>query len=188
LSAVLNPEGEPAPSPFLEWAPAGTIVENVPRAIGGLANQTPLVSGTLFLVGGLVIPAGELVSTITFEIGAVAVTPTHGWFCLIDAATLAVLGKTADDGATVWAANTPKSLGVAAPFTLGKRTPAYAGICSVAATPTGLACSSSFANLSGLAPALSGASNAGLTDPASLPSPVTAIAVGSNRIPYVALS
>lgn len=56
--------------------------------------------------------AGEVLNTITFYTGVTAmITGVNQWFCLLDA-NFNALAATKDDGATGWAANSPKTLTV----------------------------------------------------------------------------
>src|SRR5688572_14137489 len=77
------------------WAPTGAIVSNADRANAAIGNNTGLLtSGRLQLAGGLVIPGGTTITSITFVSGTqAAATPTNQWFCLV-ALDRTVLAKT----------------------------------------------------------------------------------------------
>lgn len=170
------------------WKPAAAIAETFPRTHSGFGNQSALTSGTLRLGGGLVIPSGRTVSTITFCSATQAlVTGSNQWFCLVDTA-LNVLGKTADDTSTAWAANTPKTLTLSAPYTPTADTPVYVGLLVVASTvPTLVGVNIQAANLSAVSPGLAGNSTTGLTTPASLGAAAAAL-TASAVLPYAYVS
>jgi hypothetical protein len=150
------------------WRPTGAIAENVPRMTA--STNLALVPGTLDLYGGLVIPQGKTVNSISFVSGGTAAgTPTNQWFCLIDALTLAILGKTADDGATAWGLNTLKTLALSAPYTALADIAVYLGIMVAATTAPSIAGTTATGNNMGaITPRMSQHANAGLTNPASL--------------------
>lgn len=159
-------------NPFL---PAGAIAIDFPRLGSTLANSALIISGRLHVVG-LDVPAGKLITSITFMSGTqAAVTPTNQWFCALDPTTRAVLGLTADDTTTAWNASTAKTLTLASPFVTTRRG-LLIGINVVAGTvPSLLAVvSTQAANL--VTPVPNGFSTTGLTNPASLPNPAGAIA------------
>jgi hypothetical protein len=156
------------------WLPAGAIAQNMPWGIPPVATLTLLSTGRLGVVGGITLPAGVPVSSITFASGSTAlVTGTHQWFALYDVATRALLRQTVNDGATAWAATTRKTLALTSSYTPSVDTPVWVGIMVAAATVptlTGIATQSS---LNGLTPLLGGISNTGLTgaapDPCNAP-------------------
>ena len=163
------------------WSGGAGAAETMRRA-DAAANTAVLTSGTLLLVGGSLIPAGTTLSRIGFVSGTTAAgTPTNQFFCIVNAQTLAVLGKTADDGATAWAANSLKELVLSAPLTILDDTPIYLGIVVAAATPPSLAGAVLFnAPVSALVPILAGASTAGPPTPASLGATAAALTAGVN--------
>lgn len=159
------------------WNPGGAIETNIPRT-DAVANVAPLASGTLFLTGGAVLPAGQTVSRVGFVSGTTAAgTPTNQWFVIVRQSDLAVLGKTADDTTTAWAANTVKELALATPLVPADDTPVWLGILVAAATPPsllGVALANVILSNMLTAPVLSGASNTGLTVPSGLGATATA--------------
>lgn len=83
--------------------------------------------------------AGDVVTNIGVRSGATAAdTPTNYWFALYsNAATPALLGQTADQTTTAWAANTTKNLALATPKTITESGIYWVGIMVKAtATPT----------------------------------------------------
>ena len=102
-------------------ASPGYVRYNIPRVpldgtdVGVLTTQV-MTSVPIFL------GAGETVTNLTFTSGATAAgTPTNWWFALYDtSATPALLQQTADQTTTAWAANTTKTLALAAPVTITK--------------------------------------------------------------------
>jgi hypothetical protein len=180
---VLNPPV----SPLAElkrglWVPAGTIDSSMGREAVSTTGIA-VTSGTLRVTGNLVVPAGVPVTSISFYGIGAAVTPANWWFCLIRASDLAVLGKTADQTTAAWGASTEKTLPIAGgPVAFATDTAVYAGVLQVAATPATLGAASLPAAVNGIAPALSGNSTAGLTNPASLGANAAAITAAANML------
>lgn len=166
------------------WAGGASYAESMRRA-DAAANLAALASGTLFLTGGGYLPTGSTVTRIGFVSGTTAaVTPTNQFFCIVNADTLAVLAKTADDGATAWGANALKELVLSAPLTVTDDTRIFIGCLVAAATPPTLTGAALFnAAVAGLAPVIAGTSTAGLTTPASLGAAAAAPAANVN-FPY----
>ena len=174
-----------------DWDSANVVAESAPRAQAAAANLAALASGTLYLVGGLVVPAGATVRSISFHSGTTALAAgVNQWFCVIDRLTLTPLGVSVDDGATAWAGNSLKTLLLQALWTPAVQTDVYAGILVVATTVPQLRGGQVSVSYGQLAPALCGASSAGLTNPASLPSPVAAPVPASpfSSQPYATLN
>lgn len=171
------------------WAPSGAIAENMSRLQITGSNVSSLSTGRLSLVGGIVIPGGVQVSTITFYSGTQAlVTGSNQWFALYSTAR-AKLAVTADDTNTAWAANTYKTLTLASPYTPAADEAVYVGICVVASTVPSLRCNTDmgFSGITNQAPILAGTSNTGLTNPASAPATANAL-TAANFIPYCYVS
>lgn len=169
------------------WLPTGAIDQTIQDRVTN-GTSTP-GTGVLLLAGGIVIPGGRAVSSITFMSAAAATTPTNQWFCLVDKATLNVLATTVDDTTTAWGANVAKTLllataiGGATPG--GTYTPAnaqevYVGCTQAAATPATLRAATGFNNVNALAPVIVGTSNGSLTTPGSLPATVNALTATSS--------
>jgi hypothetical protein len=148
------------------WLRNGAIAETMGgRQVG---TTSSVVSGTLKLVGGVVLPAGRAVTAITFmSAGTAAVAPTNQWFCLVDK-TLSVLATTVDDTNVAWGANAEKPLLLSASYTPPTDAEVYLGLCVVAGTPPSLQALTVPAATTALAPTLHASSSTGLTNPASL--------------------
>jgi hypothetical protein len=173
----------------MAWQRPATKIENVPRLFVS-NSQLVLVSGQLFLIGGLVIPAGQLISAITFFCATTgAVGQTNLWFALYDRDTLALQAVTVDDGATGWAAGTFKTLALSTAFTPAVDTEVYAGVCQVVVpgNTSGIIAANSRQNMSGAAPFLCEPADAGLTTPATAPAVATPTGIGSAFSPWVSL-
>lgn len=166
------------------WQPAASIAETTPRDT--LSTTTTLTSGRIHLVGGIVIPAGQKITAISFLSGSQAlVTGTAQWFGLYSTAR-AELALTADDTSTAWAANVKKTLTLASPYTPTTETPVYVGIMVAASTPPTLQSASGHAGGNTIPPILSGYGDGSLTTPASGPDTVTALtAVATTPYAYV---
>lgn len=171
------------------WMPTGAIDHTIADRI--VAGALTPVSGTLYLAGGVVIPAGRTVSTVSFLSSTGATTPANQWFCIVDQAR-SVLATTIDDLTAAWGANTVKTLALAT--ALGGSTPGgaytpandievYLGVCQVAATPAILRSTSTQTGAASIAPINVGASTTGLTTPASLGATAGAM-TASTAIPY----
>jgi hypothetical protein len=169
------------------WFPTGAVAETFPRNVVRIENLGPLSTGRLHLCGGAVIPGGATCSNITFVSATTALAAgTNQWFCLVNAATLAVLAKTADDTSTAWSANTAKTLALSATYTPAESVAVYIGIMVAAGTvPTLLSASTASANgaVASIAPIIAGSSTTGLTTPASLGATAGAIS-GTNINAY----
>jgi hypothetical protein len=168
------------------WLPTGSVAQTLSGRQTG--NNSSLVFGTPRLVGGIVIPGGRTVSSITFVSGNTGVTgPTNQWFFLADTSRN-ILATTVDDTTTAWNGTAAKTLALAT--TIGGATPGgtytpanaievYVGVC-VAGTTTapnlaGVVLSSAAA---GITPIIAGnSSTSGLTTPASAPATLGALAV-----------
>lgn len=153
---------------------SGALAETGPysRHEVGWANTVRLVSAQLFLMC-IYLPAGLVVTNIVWRSATTgAGTPLNQWFCLTDSA-FTVLVKTADDGATAWAANANKSLACSAAYTVVTTGLYFLGIMVKATTPPTLWCNAVSGigvalGPSTLAPVWGGQSTAALTNPASL--------------------
>jgi len=168
------------------WSGSAAVVESMRRA-DAAGNTAAPTSGTLLLAGGGIIPAGETITRVGFVSATTAgATLTNQSFAIINADTLAVLGVTANDTSTAWAANTLKELVLTAPLTFNDDTPVYLGLLVTATTvPTLAGALLQTAAIAALAPVLGGTSNAGLTTPASITALVTVTApTGTIGIPY----
>lgn len=171
------------------WMPTGAISETYPRDNRGDACAVTS-TGVLYLAGGLLVPANQTVTNVTFVSSTTpAGTPTNWWFCIVDQA-LNVLRKTADQTTTAWAASTAKTLALATTYTPTSDTPLYAGVMVKATTvPTfvGSVMSAGGTGHTALTPKFAGQSTGSLTTPASLGATAAALTpIGD--LPYAYLS
>lgn len=136
--APLNTSGKLTAAPngefTLDGSPSGTFRANLRRAECG-GNLAALSSQVMTSVA-LYLEAGEVVASLTFCSATTAAgTPTNWWFALYDtAATPALLRQTADQTNTAWAANTPKTLALATPYTVTASGIYYASVMVKATT------------------------------------------------------
>lgn len=163
------------------WLPAGAFACNVDRASTNMGNNTGLlVSGRLQLAGGIVVPAGKPVTSISFLLGNGAMSgQTHQWFCLIDQ-NGNVLGTTTDDTTTGWAGNTTKTLTLTTAWTPTHDTPVYCGLVLVATVMPDVRGPSSSTVNNGITPMMAASATTNLTDPTTLGAnvgPLTAASV-----------
>jgi hypothetical protein len=167
--------------------PTGSVTEGGFGRGMSLASQGVLVSGTLRLGSLMILPANVAVNTIRIESSnTAAITPTNQWFCLVRVSDRSVLGKTADDLTTAWAAFTAKTLTLSATYTPTSDELVWAGVMVAAGTtPTLYGWTVVNTALGGLAPAVGGNSTTGLTTPASLGA--TAAAPGAAGLTFYSL-
>lgn len=178
------------------WQPAVTnaaavnqaIAENLGRdqvLTSALANAP--TSGTMLLVGNLVLPARRTITNIMFVSGTTALAGgTNQWFCLVTF-DLKIIAVTVNDVAA-WAASTKKMLALNPAFTPDIDTPCWAGIVVIATTVptlTGVNLGNTPGPLVNDVPVMSGNSSAGLTTPLAVGTSVSAPASGANTLPYV---
>lgn len=99
---------------------------------GSVALQTGKMTSVPVLLA-----AGDVITNLSFRSGATAAgTPTNWWFALYDtSATPALIGQSADQTSTAWAAFTTKTLALASPYTVPKTGVYWAAINVTATTP-----------------------------------------------------
>ncbi len=160
------------------WEPTAALMSNQSRATALLGNVAGLmVSGRLLLAGGLVLPAGVPITSISFLSGNTALgTPTNYWFCLVDQAGN-VLRKTVDGGSAGWSGNAVKTLNLSSVYMADKELPVYLGIVCVGGTMPDLRAANASSPVFQIPPVVCGVANTGLTDPASLGATVGTISV-----------
>jgi len=167
-------------APVSLMMPASALSETYPRGGAVTSAVAAATSGRLMLYA-IPLTAGQVVSTITFVSQSTALSGgTNQWFALYSAAR-AKLAVTGDDGATAWAATTPKSLTLTSAYTVPTTGLYYVGICVVASTPPTLSGVANGSWMTGLAPITAGGSTTGLTNPASAPSTAAAITATSGQ-------
>ncbi len=170
----------------LNGNPTGPFRTNLRRAECG-GNLAALTTQVMTAVA-LYLEAGDVVTNLTFCSATTAAgTPTNWWFALYSsAATPALLAQTADQTNTAWAANTAKTVALAAPYTVPTTGIYYAAIMVKATTVPTLLGASLNANASAAVvtgqKVLANTSGSSLTDtaPATIATPTTVATV-----PYV---
>lgn len=171
---------------LLNGSPAGMFRPNLRRTEAG-GNLAALTTQIMTAVA-LYLEAGDVVTNLTFCSATTAAgTPTNWWFALYStAATPALLGQTADQTSTAWAANTAMTVALAAPYTVTTTGIYYAGVMVKATTPPTLLGASLNANASAAVvtgqKVLANTSGSSLTTtaPATIATPTTVATV-----PYV---
>jgi hypothetical protein len=105
-----------------------------------VSNVSALTTQVMTSVA-LYLREGDVVTNLTFVSATTAAgTPTNWWFALYSpAATPALLGQTADQTSTAWAANTAMTKALASPVTISTTGWHYAAIMVKATTPPTLA-------------------------------------------------
>jgi hypothetical protein len=137
--ATLNSSGKLTAITNSQWtldgSPAGVLRANLRRSECG-GNLAALTSQVMTSVA-LYLEAGDVVTSLTFCSATTAAgTPTNWWFALYStAATPALLGQTADQTSTAWAANTVKTVALATPYTVPTSGVYYAAVMVKATTP-----------------------------------------------------
>lgn len=167
-----------------DQTPDGVVATTIPRT-AQITNQAVLVSGRLSVVR-IWLEKGDIVRGIAFYSGTtLAGTPTNQWFALYSQAR-ALLGITADDTTTAWAANTRKALNLTSPYTVTASGYFYLGLMVAAATPPTMLGQTSQSTVLNRPPIVQGAdgTNTGLTVPAGAPNPAAAFSA-SGSIMYV---
>lgn len=98
------------PLPSLESAmrPAGRYETTTRLRCGTTSTPT---SGTLYLIP-VWLPAGKVLSNLSFVSVTGITSPTHWWFMLMDSSRVGV-ARTADQTSTAWANNTLKTVAIA---------------------------------------------------------------------------
>ena len=175
---------------LLNGGPTGLLRESFPR----WACTTDLTAPTTQVMTSVAVAlkAGDVITNVTFKSGATAAaTLTNWWFALYSAAaTPALLAQSADQESAAWAANTAKTLALAAPQTITADGVYYAAlmvkastVCSLVGRTVALAGASS-GSVSGQK-TLAQTSGSSLTDtaPATIATPTASVLV-----PYVVLT
>jgi hypothetical protein len=174
---------------LLNGSPSGVLRANLRRTECG-GNLSALTTAVMTSVG-IYLEAGDVVTNLTFCSATTAAgTPANWWFALYStASTPALLGQTADQVDAAWAANTPKTLALATPYTVVTTGIHYAAIMVKASTPPTLLGAALNVNASGAVVSgqkvLAQTSGSGLTDtaPATIATPTTIASV-----PYVVVT
>lgn len=171
-------------------SPSTFFRRNLPRVglydSAGDTGQVALATGVMTSVP-IYLAAGDVVTNISVRSGATAAgTPTNYWVALYSSAsTPALLSQSADQTSTAWAANTTKTLALAAAQTITASGIYWVGVMVTATTPpTLLGCVGAPSIVSGERN-LSQSSGSALT--ATAPSTITS-ATAKQFIPYVVLT
>lgn len=149
-------------------------------------GQVALATGVMTAVR-IKLGAGDVITNVSFRSGATAAgTPTAWWFALYsNAATPALLSQSADQTSTAWAANTTKTLALAAAQTITVGGYYWVAINVTATTPPTLlgACA--------VAPIVTGEANLSVTSGSALTTTATATLAAptvKQFVPYVVLT
>lgn len=162
-------------------APDGTAFHrrNLPRL--PIDDRTDCLTTAVMTAVPIYLQAGDTVTSISAISGATAAgTPTHYFFALYsNAATPALLGQTADQTSTAWAADTVKTLALASPVKIAKSGVYWVGIMVAATTVPSLLGSVGAKPVVSGEPALANTSGSALTAtaPATIASPAAQRAV-----------
>lgn len=117
------------------WLPSGAICETFPRFL--MMSSLTLLSGRIQWTGGITVPGGRQVTSVSVASNGATTTPTHQWFALMDRSGN-VVAKTVDDLTTAWAATAVKTLAITGGYTPSNAIELYVGILVTAATPPSL--------------------------------------------------
>jgi hypothetical protein len=167
----------------LDGSPLTTLRASLRRSECG-GNLAALTTQVMTSVA-LYLEAGEVVTNLTFCSATTAAgTPTNWWFALYStASTPALLGQTADQTSTAWAANTAKTVALATAYTVPTSGIYYASVMVKATTVPTLLGASLNANASAAVvtgqKVLAMTSGSSLTDtaPATIATPTTVATV-----------
>ena len=133
------------PRDALEYLNAALAVDgtafhrrNLPRL--PIDDRTDCLATGVMTAVPIYLDAGDTVTNLSAISGSTAAgTPTHYWFALYsNAATPALLGQTADQTSTAWAADTVKTLPLVTPVKIAKSGIYWVAIMVAATTPPSL--------------------------------------------------
>jgi hypothetical protein len=149
-------------------------------------GQVALATGVMTAVR-IKLSAGDVVTNISVRSGATAAgTPTNYWVALYsNASTPALLSQSADQTSTAWAANTTKTLALAAAQTITAPGYYWAAVMVTATTPPTLLGSVA------VAPIVTGEANLSVSSGSSLTATATATLASptvKQFVPYVVLT
>lgn len=173
------------------WRPEGTKAENISRVGTDAKNlATILTSGTLYMIGGLILPSDEEITAVhIYTATTAAVEPTHSWVVLCNQNERKILARSADKTTTALGANSKITYALEAGYKPSVEEPmVYVGLLVTATTtPTlrGIEHENSFPR--NQAPIICGTSNAGLTVPLAVGESVNAI-TGTSKLPFVTVN
>jgi hypothetical protein len=174
----------------LPSSPSTFYRANLPRFglydSAGDTGQVALATGVMTAVR-IKLAAGDVITNVSFRSGATAAgTPTNWWFALYsNAATPALLSQSADQTSTAWAANTTKTLALAAAQTISVPGYYWVAINVTATTPPTLL------GTCAVAPIVTGEPNLSVTSGSALTATATATLASptvKQFVPYVVLT
>jgi hypothetical protein len=171
-------------SPF---KPATALQETMPRNAATTGNLAALSTGRATFVG-MYLPAGRVVTSITFVSGSTALSGNTNWWFTLASSNGTRLGLTADQTVAGWGGNTAKTLALTSPYTVTAEGIYYLGVMEAATTVNTLAGINISTILSTTAPlpAAIDSTNVGLTTPAT--APATWTLTGAITIAYAWIS
>lgn len=174
------------------WMPTGLLDVDTSAAGDAFACTLPdringtgsgvVTSGTVRVFGGITVPAGRTVDSITFLSGGTAGAGlTNTTFFLVRQSDRVILARSRDETTTTWAANTARTLKMTSAWTATADTPVYVGLLCVGTTMPNLSAVSTQAATESLTPNTNGTSTTGQTTGAAVASPIAALTGTSNR-------
>lgn len=162
---------QPTASQDLLWAvTANCLAVPYPRnAPGAWAATIALVSGTVRIMGGFVLPAGVAIGHVkTFYGSTAAVTPTHQWVCFLDTSAN-VLATGTDQTTAAIGANSQIAYPISYTPTVDKAV--YVGLLVTAGTmPTAMGLTGLGTLIAGT-PIMAATGQTGVTTPGTLTTP-----------------
>lgn len=132
--------------PELAWSTRDYLLNGSPLASARLSENYPREFINTDLVASLVtqvmtsvallLEQGDVITNLTFLSGATAAgTPTNWWVALYDTSLVpALISQSADQLTAAWAADTAKTVALAAPYVVPKRGVYYAALMVKATT------------------------------------------------------
>lgn len=151
----------------------------------GVNGAALLASGRLHLVR-CPVKKGEEYSGISFFSASTTSVPLHQVFALYNP-DRTLIGTTANDTNTAWAANTRKRLALSSPWTPTANGWVYVGIAVTATTVPALLGLGTPVQVASMAPAYQGRSSTGVSTPASFPTTAAALTTDTAGVPLVLL-
>lgn len=127
---------------FLQGQPTGLYTETVDRFQTVTTDVAAALTTQVMTSTPIFLETGQTVTSLSALSGATAASvPTNWWFALYDtAATPALLAQTADQTTAAWAADTVKTLALAAPYLVTTTGIYYVAVMVKATTVPSLLC------------------------------------------------
>lgn len=134
-----NPQSRPG-ADLAFWHDGAAVLRKNMRRMDVQGDLSALTTQVM-LSAALYLEAGDTVTNLTFRSGGTAAgTPTNWWFALYDTSTTpALIGQTADQTSTAWAADTTKTVALATAYKVATTGIYYAAIMVKATTVPTLA-------------------------------------------------